>query len=107
MSRLPPHLRTGAQGVLMLLVALLLAIGAAMLTGCGVKVSAEPSTGYIAHGVRVVHDDERGVTCWLYKGYHAGGISCLPDYQLASDEPEPDYRYDLHHCSRTAEGCEL
>lgn len=32
--------------------------------------------------VIVVHDDERNVTCWIYKDGYAGGISCIPDSQL-------------------------
>lgn len=31
-----------------------------------------------ANNIKVWHDDERGVTCWLY-GPSNGGISCLPD----------------------------
>lgn len=101
MRRLPAELRDAARAVLMLVVMLLLAIGAAFLTGCE---GAE--AGRAAGEVRVWADAERGVTCWTYGGH--GGISCLPDYQLANYEvePEPDYQYDLYHCSRTEEGCQ-
>lgn len=32
--------------------------------------------------VRVWHDDQRHVTCWVYIGYQRGGLSCIPDSQL-------------------------
>lgn len=61
-------------------------------------------------GISTFYDEERDVTCWILKDpYYVsyGGISCLPNYQLSSyEEEEPDYRYDLYHCSRTSEGCE-
>ncbi|MCK4474078.1 hypothetical protein KAU40_02340 [Candidatus Parcubacteria bacterium] len=28
------------------------------------------------------HDDNRNVTCYLYRGSQAGGISCIPDKDL-------------------------
>ncbi|VVO30820.1 hypothetical protein [Pseudomonas fluorescens] len=46
-------------------------------------------------GVRVIHDDARGVTCWHYVGVNQGGISCLPDAQIhrqqarAADDDQP------------------
>jgi hypothetical protein len=44
--------------------------------------------------VRVVHDARRMVTCWIYSewgtGSGAGGISCLPDWQLGSALPLPN-----------------
>ncbi|MCF5726053.1 hypothetical protein K3H43_01440 [Aeromonas veronii] len=32
--------------------------------------------------IRVWHDDQRHVTCWVYLGYKRGGLSCIPDDQL-------------------------
>lgn len=28
------------------------------------------------------HDDKEGVTCYIWDGHAAGGISCIPDSQL-------------------------
>ncbi|WP_071912794.1 hypothetical protein [Aeromonas sp. SCS5] len=33
--------------------------------------------------IGVWHDDQRQVTCWVYFGYQLGGLSCIPDSQLA------------------------
>ncbi|MCO7575316.1 MULTISPECIES: hypothetical protein [Pseudomonas chlororaphis group] len=35
-----------------------------------------------APGVRVVHDPNRHVTCWVVGPYEGTGISCLPDSSL-------------------------
>ncbi len=35
-----------------------------------------PGTGDM---VFVTHDAKRAVTCWVYRGYRRGGISCLRD----------------------------
>lgn len=32
--------------------------------------------------IRVWHDDERAVTCWVASGSGKGGIACLPDAQV-------------------------
>ena len=33
--------------------------------------------------IRVVHDNERSVTCWVWSiGTSRGGISCIPDHLL-------------------------
>lgn len=32
--------------------------------------------------VKIIHDDEFFVTCWLYVLYNKAGISCIPDSQL-------------------------
>jgi len=37
---------------------------------------------WIDKRVRVVHDDLRGVTCYLYSTYEGASISCVPDSQL-------------------------
>lgn len=61
---------------LLIAVALMLAV-----TACDVDVRV-PNTperkSYGATHIQVWHDDQRGVTCWLY-GSTNGGISCLPD----------------------------
>lgn len=33
--------------------------------------------------IKVWHDDQRQVTCWVYVGNKRGGLSCIPDSQLA------------------------
>ena len=38
----------------------------------------EPDPAYVAPGIRVEHDDLRGVTCWRSNV----GLSCLPDSQI-------------------------
>ncbi|AVH35390.1 hypothetical protein AL532_03230 [Pseudomonas monteilii] len=40
----------------------------------------------IDNNVRVVHDDRRGVTCYLYSLYQGASISCIPDSQLQSGD---------------------
>lgn len=40
------------------------------------------SAGQLPYGVSVFHDDQRGVTCWLYQGPSQAGLSCIPDSQL-------------------------
>ncbi|MEY0929310.1 hypothetical protein AB7188_00310 [Providencia rettgeri] len=32
--------------------------------------------------IDMYHDDQRQVTCYVYKSGYAGGISCIPDDQL-------------------------
>jgi len=56
---------------------LLLATGASATE----SVRIEKSTN-IKIGVNRVHDDERGVTCYVYYHGGPGGISCIPDSQL-------------------------
>jgi len=45
-------------------------------------IVSQASADSLPWGVRVIHDDARGVTCWHYVGGNQGGISCLPDSQL-------------------------
>ena len=33
--------------------------------------------------IKVWHDDQRRVTCWSYGYDNRGGLSCIPDSQLA------------------------
>jgi len=40
------------------------------------------SSNNIHNSITVYHDDKRGVTCWVYRGYEEGSISCIPDSQL-------------------------
>lgn len=66
-----------------------------VLGGCDAAARAETPDADIkrieiermrfGEGVTVIHDDARAVTCWVYDGYSAGGISCIPDWQLAHD----------------------
>ena len=68
---------------LVLLVALL-----SLALSCGVAEGPNPvnRSELGNRNVGVWHDDQRGVTCWIYAGgyagEHGGGISCLPDAQL-------------------------
>lgn len=50
----------------------------AALAGCIEHEESPREKPYGAIHIQVWHDDERGVTCWLY-GPSNGGISCLPD----------------------------
>lgn len=34
----------------------------------------------------VWHDDQRGVTCWIYDGYRERSIACLPDKDLEGEK---------------------
>lgn len=82
---------------------------------CLLLLATGASAAPLPYGVRVFHDDEHGVTCWLYQGGNQGGISCIPDSQLQAGyqrqlsphetQPEPtpalapgrwiDERYEL------------
>lgn len=64
----------------------------ALLGGCieharsGVQQESEPQqVGKLSNDdrIKVWHDDQRKVTCWVYVGYKRGGLSCIPDSQLA------------------------
>lgn len=48
------------------------------LAGCDEYDESPKEKAYGATHIQVWHDDDRGVTCWLY-GSSNGGISCLPD----------------------------
>lgn len=37
--------------------------------------------GNIDRGGNCVHDEERGITCYVFYGGHFGGISCISDSQ--------------------------
>ena len=41
-------------------------------------------------GIYRWHDDELGVTCWVYNAYKEGGISCLLDYWIYPYTETPD-----------------
>lgn len=63
----------------------------AMLGGCiehaqsGSEQPKEQQAGKLDNDdrIKVWHDDQRQVTCWVYVGYKRGGLSCIPDSQLA------------------------
>ena len=54
--------------------------------------------GNIDRGGNCVHDEERGVTCYVFYGGHFGGISCISDSQpqasnqrqLSQHETQPE-----------------
>lgn len=48
------------------------------LAGCDLPVQEAPTDKRLGANIRVWHDDQRGVTCWIW-GTTNGGISCLPD----------------------------
>ena len=54
----------------------LMALALAGCRGSGEKIAEGGNP--LSAGVRYVHDDEHGVSCWL--AYE--GISCLPDSQV-------------------------
>ncbi|MDR7024380.1 hypothetical protein [Pseudomonas peli] len=57
---------------------ILIALLAALL-GCDRRVPDAPrQKSHGASHIETWHDDQRGVTCWIYGGTN-GGISCLPD----------------------------
>lgn len=63
----------------------------AVLAMSGCEQSAQtyqPEPGDGRH-VSVFHDDEKGVTCWLYGGTN-GGISCIPDWMLDRGAVDPE-----------------
>lgn len=60
---------------------------AALLGGCIEQTHSqqEPQqVGKLSNDdrIKVWHDDQRHVTCWVYLGYKRGGLSCIPDSQL-------------------------
>jgi len=50
-----------------------------VLAACGTNGAVDTD----ARTISVWHDDERSVTCWVYKSGYAGGLSCIPDKELA------------------------
>lgn len=46
------------------------------------RVEERIIAGPQSQGIFRFHDARYNVTCWLYKGYRAGGISCLPDAMI-------------------------
>lgn len=65
-----------------------------VLGGCEVHTpeqAAQYRLDYPFMGVRVEHDDSRGVTCWVTSDSR-GGLSCLPDWMLSTNHlpVEPD-----------------
>ena len=64
---------------LVLLVALLF-----LALSCGVSKGPNPvnSSQLGNRNIGIWHDNQRGVTCWVYASGYGGGISCLPDAQL-------------------------
>lgn len=63
-----------------------LAVALLALAGCDPETpsaKAERLAKYPATHVEVFRDEARGVTCWQLGGSN-GGISCLPDWMLAS-----------------------
>lgn len=70
------------------LVAVSLAIALSSLAGCArVAVGGGSSGAATSIGdttdIRVYHDDERLVTCWVYHLNTGAGIDCLRDEDLA------------------------
>ena len=72
--------------------ALALAILLSLLVGCsGGEDEAADTEDNLPSAVRIstdrpsvwfFHDDEHGVSCWMYRGVQRGGIDCIPDWQL-------------------------
>jgi hypothetical protein len=62
------------------------------LAGCGADTTSTPSPTDLNQDdtkVRVVHlDDGRKVTCVIYEGYKAGGISCDWNHMDGADNLE-------------------
>lgn len=56
-----------------------------LLAGCDGDTVSVGDAG-AGSSINVWHDDQRSVTCWVFKGYQRGGLSCIPDSQL----PDPD-----------------
>jgi len=49
---------------------------------CLLLLATRASAAPLPYGVRVFHDDEHCVTCWIYQAGSGSGISCIPDSQL-------------------------
>lgn len=66
--------------------AILLAVMMLVLAACskgGEVDTATISQEGLADGVSVFHDEERSVTCWIFRGaIEKGGLSCIPDHLL-------------------------
>lgn len=61
---------------------------------CLLLLATGASAEQLTLTIEVIHDDKRGVTCWVYSGFsNRGGISCIPDSQLQPGE----LRQDLQH----------
>lgn len=63
-----------------ILILLFLAI---LLVGCESQGDIERVTQFSSGStVDTIHDSVNNVTCWVYKAGYAGGIDCIPDWQL-------------------------
>lgn len=63
------------------------ALAAALLAlaGCEPPTPEQVAARKLANpapGVDVIHDEARGVTCWLSDVHSGNSISCLPDWML-------------------------
>ena len=66
--------------LVLLVILLSLALSCA---GGGVHQGPNPIQGGTgSRHIGIWHDNQRGVTCWIYAAGYGGGISCLPDAQL-------------------------
>ncbi|ADU79167.1 hypothetical protein F362_gp16 [Enterobacter phage EcP1] len=57
---------------------IILMLAAILLVGCSELKEGD--------ALNIFHDNNRYVTCYVYKSGYAGGISCIPDDQL----PDPE-----------------
>lgn len=57
-----------------------LAACALLLVGCNDQSQKVGDTA--AGSIRIWHDDQRSVTCWIFGEGYRGGLSCIPDTQL-------------------------
>lgn len=49
---------------------------------CLLMLATGASAEQLSDDIEVVRDQQRGVTCYVFKRGYAGGISCIPDSQL-------------------------
>ena len=56
-----------------------------LMLGCK-EVQADPNVvDALGGSVTTIYDPKRGVTCYVYKNYKAGGIFCFTDKQLKGE----------------------
>lgn len=75
------------------LAAVCVVVALCAVAGLDTASAAADSQG-LPYGVQVFHDDERGVTCWVYRELQAGGLSCIPDHMLQAGPTGP-YRVEF------------
>lgn len=82
-------IRVAAVAALLVLLAACDETAQAGTPDAGINRIERENMGF-GRGVTVIIDEKRDVTCWVYAEDKAGGISCIPNWQLVHDGEHPE-----------------